>query len=84
MHFAARTPRKSADTATSAFAENLEAKDSEQVEPIEETNEEESADNEQDEGASEAVQGTYTYEQLKSKTTIPGVDYKRREVAYMT
>ncbi|XP_057770352.1 villin-2-like [Salvia miltiorrhiza] len=86
----ARTPRKSADAATSAFAEeskeNLEGKDSEPAEPVEETNEEESdskAENEQDEAASEAVRGTYSYEQLKSKATIPGVDYKRRE-AYLS
>ncbi|KAL1569389.1 Villin-3 [Salvia divinorum] len=77
----ARTPRKNADV--SAFAEeakeNLEGKDSEPAEPTDETNEEE---NEQDEDASEAVQGTYSYEQLKSKS-VPGIDSKQRE-AYLS
>ncbi|XP_041999575.1 villin-2-like [Salvia splendens] len=75
----ARTPRRREDA--SAFAEeakeNFEGKDSEPAEPTEETNEEE---NEQD--SSEAVQGTYDYEQLKSKS-VPGIDYKRRE-AYLS
>ncbi|XP_047967411.1 villin-3-like [Salvia hispanica] len=77
----ARTPRK--NTEASAFAEeakeNLEGKDSEPAEPNEDANEEE---NEQYMGASKAVEGTYSYEQLKSKS-IPGIDSKHRE-AYLS
>lgn len=80
MFVTARTPRKSIEYVAPAPApapESEEPKETEPVKPIEETNEEE-GDNEQ-----EDVQGTYTYEQLRSKSESPitGINTHKREVA---
>ncbi|XP_075517790.1 villin-3-like [Primulina tabacum] len=68
--------------------EVVEVKESETIEPITETNVEDSGskpDIDQDKNNTETSQSTFSYEQLKAKSDNPvtGIDYKRRE-AYLS
>ncbi|KAI3446482.1 hypothetical protein Pfo_003147 [Paulownia fortunei] len=82
-------PRKSEDAAEIEDSkEVLEVKETETVEPVVETNGEDSGskpDTDQDENGSESSKSTFSYERLKAKSDNPvtGIDFKRRE-AYLS
>ncbi|XP_073052229.1 villin-3-like [Primulina eburnea] len=89
---AGTSPHAAAKFEDSAEIENskevVEVKESETIEPITETNVEDSGskpDIDQDKNNTETSQSTFSYEQLKAKSDNPvtGIDYKRRE-AYLS
>ncbi|KAF5737689.1 villin-3-like isoform X2 [Tripterygium wilfordii] len=81
-------PSEEAKSENADFEEVAEAKNAEEAAPASESNGEDSErtpDTDQDENASESIQSTFSYDQLKahSENPVTGIDFKRRE-AYLS